>query len=324
MVVTEFPEHWWKPWKFETTPHNFWTDILRNIQAGCPVAKSLLINFISDIAYSHGLTTLGPGILQTILPKLLKTERAILNYFGNEIIEQIINGSSIIKNTKLLYYLSQPNQYWKQKDNQVKFLNFIKDQLGGKYEDLYKISFHIIINNGGKILLDYYRRSPSLMIMSIYSSYSWKPWLFSGSPIHAWVIFARQIENNNYNALINLLEYYQILSQKYYKTSTTSLLLIKNNFDEFSKLLLEIKNSCPFHIQKRLNLIKQTNFKLYSLLNQQLNNTNNTNINNNWQTPKEFFDFLLQYQNYTYEDFYNLTIAILHYYSGNYLFLLII
>jgi len=46
-------------------------------------------------------------------------------------------------------YKNLPATYWKQEANRREFMDYIKRQLGGTYEDLYNISNQTVISAGG-------------------------------------------------------------------------------------------------------------------------------------------------------------------------------
>jgi len=59
--------------------------------------------------------------------------------------------------TQINRFAEKPDGFWKLKTNRRLYLDFLKDQLGGNYEDLYKISKSLIYSTGGTWI------NPSLM-----------------------------------------------------------------------------------------------------------------------------------------------------------------
>jgi len=94
------------------------------------------------------------------------------------------------------------HNYWKNSDNQKKFMDFIKNQIGGTYDDLYKATNNLILANGGikkkqplfcshfqnntsrlgRRLLSYYRNSTPEAVIAIYPEHDWQRFKFSRLP----------------------------------------------------------------------------------------------------------------------------------------------
>ena len=70
--------------------------------------------------------------------------------------------------------------FWNEKENQRQYMDWLGKELGfEKMEDWYKITHRNMLNNGGTgLLLEHYKRSPHLLIQSVYPEYNWLIWRF--------------------------------------------------------------------------------------------------------------------------------------------------
>ena len=67
-----------------------------------------------------------------------------------------------------------PQSSWKSKENQLKYMAWLGEQLGYKTkEDWYKITQKDIENNYGHGLLKHYNGSPYQLLSSVYPEYEW-------------------------------------------------------------------------------------------------------------------------------------------------------
>jgi len=78
--------------------------------------------------------------------------------------------------------LPRPRRFWKNKENQKKYMEW----LGGvlkikKMDDWYDVSVSSFRSNGGSGLLNLHRGSPSELVMSSFPEHDWKPWMFKNT-----------------------------------------------------------------------------------------------------------------------------------------------
>ena len=80
-----------------------------------------------------------------------------------------------------------PSTYWDNKENQIKYMEWVREQLHYKeMNDWYKIQRKDLLVLGGGRLLDRYNDSPYLLLSNIYPDYPWLPWLFLHCPRNFW------------------------------------------------------------------------------------------------------------------------------------------
>jgi hypothetical protein len=80
-----------------------------------------------------------------------------------------------------------PKGFWKDKNNQKKFLEWLGGQLQFKHwEDWYSVTQSAIEQHGGASLLRMYDDSPPLLITSVFSEHAWLIWRFQVVPKGFW------------------------------------------------------------------------------------------------------------------------------------------
>jgi len=107
--------------------------------------------------------------------------------------------------------------YWTNPDNRKKYLLFLKDQLGGTYESLYKASYEHFIQTRGRSLLKFYgKQSPSFVIMTEFAKeYDWLPFRFIKTPSGFWNDLGRKFSSNDPTARATVTKYIDYLKSKY-------------------------------------------------------------------------------------------------------------
>ena len=95
-----------------------------------------------------------------------------------------------------LEFSNSPRGFWKKKENQKKFFDWLGKELGYKtLDDWYNITISIIDKHGGGSMLDtFYNGSPSKALKAVYPEHKWMPWRFKKSPKGFWKHFLSEIE----------------------------------------------------------------------------------------------------------------------------------
>jgi len=78
VIINEYPEHYWQPWKFKTTQKNWWTDLVKLFDEGDPVVFHLVQDYALDLATKYGVSH--DSMWNTI--QLSSTERNQTAFFG--------------------------------------------------------------------------------------------------------------------------------------------------------------------------------------------------------------------------------------------------
>jgi len=55
MIMTEFPEHAWKPWNFSKTPRGWWEIAMQSIKSSDPVGECSVREFVEQIEAELGI-----------------------------------------------------------------------------------------------------------------------------------------------------------------------------------------------------------------------------------------------------------------------------
>ena len=183
LLKTIYPDYDWSPWKFTSTPQNYWDNIEN---------QKIYLFWLKDILKIKSMEDCYQITIDTIN-----------NNYGCGLIGNKYNGSPYLL-LKSIYpeydwlpwkFTSTPQNYWNNIENQQKYTKWLKDTLEYKsMEDWYNISYEIIKRNYGSGLVAHkYNGSPYLLLKTVYPDYDWLPWKFhSGVPQNYW----EDIENH--------------------------------------------------------------------------------------------------------------------------------
>jgi len=156
-----FPTHPWKPWKFNRLPTGWWTDVVRRFSLHDPNAIQTVKDFLDDIAENNEsipdpvnwksleeLRTLGLSLRDSVrLAKLGNLADVLQVVYGGP---QGAEPSRLrLNQQRFIDVASDTPGYWRSKESQRKYLDFVKLQLGGQFEDLYKLTVKSIHQTGG-------------------------------------------------------------------------------------------------------------------------------------------------------------------------------
>lgn len=119
-----------------------------------------------------------------------------VNKNGGSALIRIYYGGSCGKALQTVYpehdwlmwkFNSVPNRYWKEMENQVRFMDWLGVQLGFKtMDDWYTVTQDDFQQNGGSGLSSFYDFSPSKILENVYPQHKWLSWRFHSVPNSYW------------------------------------------------------------------------------------------------------------------------------------------
>ena len=170
-----FPNFEWLPWMFDgSAPNGYWDDIENHIKFANWLGEELGYTKMEDwyqitqriIIKNHGSGCLNKysGSPQMFLKSVFPHVEWVPWKFG------MISMS-----------------YWDEKENHIKFANWLGEELGyTKMEDWYQITQRIIIKNHGRTCLKKYNDSPRMFLEGVFPHVEWLPWMFVSSSKCYW------------------------------------------------------------------------------------------------------------------------------------------
>ena len=177
LVTSLYPEYEWLFWKFTSAPKNFWD------------SKENQLKYITWLGEQLGYTTEEDWYKITGNDYKENHGSGLLsNYYDDSCPYKLL--TSLYPEYEWLFwkFTSAPKNSWDSKENQLKYMTWLGEQLGYKTkEDWYKITQKDIENNYGSALLSkYYNHSYSQLLTSLYPEYEWLFWKFTVAPNNSW------------------------------------------------------------------------------------------------------------------------------------------
>mmetsp|Transcript_9533 Transcript_9533/g.13130 ORF Transcript_9533/g.13130 Transcript_9533/m.13130 type:complete len:363 (+) Transcript_9533:2-1090(+) len=165
--MAAYPEHNWIPWKFKSTSQGFWNKVENQR------------NFFDWLGNELGVKELDDWYRVSNL-------KTIINHGGYFVIEK--HHGSPLEALKAAYpehtwipwkFENAPQNFWKSKDNQRQFFDWLGKQLGVKdLEDWYSLlTVDSVMLNGGTGFVNQYS-SVAEALMSCYPERQWDIWKF--------------------------------------------------------------------------------------------------------------------------------------------------
>ena len=167
ILISVYPEKTWLPWKFTTISMGYWKDKNNHkiymdwlgLQLGYKTPEDWYKINLKDIINNNGCT--------------------LVHYYNDSPL-QILKSVYPEENWLPWKFIHTPKDYWKDKKNQIIYMDWLGLQLGYKTpDDWYKINIKDITNNYGCTLVHYYNGSPTLLVISVYPEENWLPWKFT-------------------------------------------------------------------------------------------------------------------------------------------------
>ena len=196
ILFSVYPNYNWLEWKFHCTPRGYWDD------------KRNQKKYMEWLKHELGYTTMEDWY------KL--TQETIITNYGGGLIQTMYKNcystllKSVYPNHNWLEWKfgCVPNGYWKKKNNQKKYMTWLKHELGyTTMEDWYKLTQKDLVNNCGSGLIsgaDGSVGSHVNLVISVYTNYPWVKSKFNYNKterlIHEFLlnnIYNLEITNNN-------------------------------------------------------------------------------------------------------------------------------
>ena len=161
IVMHTYPEHGWCPWKFKRLGAGWWSDLARSFARGNIEASVCLREYIEDTGRTLGVKT--PTDWIDVPTKSLPIGFQLhLRYFGGlraalQYLYPYLKWpwtSQQVNPPKPIERHTVMRGQWQTPQTEYNFMLFLKDQLGGTYEDLYNASFAHCLQSGGTICIN--------------------------------------------------------------------------------------------------------------------------------------------------------------------------
>jgi hypothetical protein len=168
LLRTVYPEHQWLPWKFSLVSAGYW-EKREN-------AETFLRWLASELQFKNWedwYNIRGDQVVE-------HDGGGFLRKYNNNPIRML---QSVFPSYPWLpwKFFAVPDGYWKNKENQKQFLDWLAPQLQIRtWEDWYSVTGGTIAQHGGRWLLqDHYDNSVPALLSSVYPNYPWLPWGFA-------------------------------------------------------------------------------------------------------------------------------------------------
>jgi len=79
-VLSEYPEHAWRPWAFDRSPRGWWKDLAAAFAKSDQIALFVVREFYNDISDQYGVAN--PNDWAKIIDSVSATEKYRFAYFG--------------------------------------------------------------------------------------------------------------------------------------------------------------------------------------------------------------------------------------------------
>lgn len=93
LIMVEYPEVAWEPWKFVKSPNGWWLSVSRLFNAGDVVARTAVLVYFEHISKMHGITNLQEW--REMRAELMnETEKRRISFLGKlpDVVESLYGG----------------------------------------------------------------------------------------------------------------------------------------------------------------------------------------------------------------------------------------
>jgi hypothetical protein len=171
-----YPESQWLPWKFNSTPHGYWSDEKNHRKYADWLSEELGFKSMEDW-YSISKDIIGNNYGAGLLSRK----------FSNCPSDFVMK---IYPEHKWLpwKFVQAHKGYWSDGRNHRKYADWLSEELGFKsMEDWYAISVETIYEKHGRGLIQMkYNGCLWKLLSSVYPKYEWLPWKFNNTPRGYW------------------------------------------------------------------------------------------------------------------------------------------
>ena len=194
MLSSVYPEYDWLPWKFNYLPRNYWDNVNNQKKFMDWAGKELQINEMSDWYNVHFQ-------VENSL-KFRPIEQKIIELGGLSLLMKKYKGdkSTLLSTVYPEYnwlpwrFLHTPKTFWDNKDNQKKFLEWAKEQLGIKeFEDWYNVNQMVFGGERWGLILQELSKIGGVtrlplveMLQNVYPEYPWISFKFASITPQQW------------------------------------------------------------------------------------------------------------------------------------------
>jgi len=186
LILAAFPQYPWQLWRFENVPKGHWENTEQQWKYMEWLKIQLKFHHQEDwykINAAHFRQNRGRGLLEKY------------DWSPSKVVTSVYSDNK----WQIWRFDNVPKGYWDHKDNQLEYLNWLKEILNFQSDDdWYKINAINFKEHKGSGLLERYDTSPAKVVMSVYSQYSWQPWRFDTVHKVYWDDRAHQLQYMNW------------------------------------------------------------------------------------------------------------------------------
>jgi len=164
-----YPDYNWLPWLFRKAPAGFWENMDNQRKYLFWLEKKLDIKYWYQLTNKMLIANYGKGLLAHYDGSI----RKLIGVCFPEMVEWTMR--------------SVPLQFWHNKNNRLRYIHWLGEQLGYcNIDDWYKLDGKILRRHRGHGFLVYYRFCPFNAMIDLFPEYKWLPWLFPRVSSNFW------------------------------------------------------------------------------------------------------------------------------------------
>eukprot|EP01114_Cavostelium_apophysatum_P016562 TRINITY_DN4740_c0_g1_i1.p1 TRINITY_DN4740_c0_g1~~TRINITY_DN4740_c0_g1_i1.p1 ORF type:complete len:576 (-),score=130.33 TRINITY_DN4740_c0_g1_i1:21-1748(-) len=181
LIMSAFPEHSWKFWRFKNQPRDKWSSVEHQRAFLLDLASHLKIRSVRD--------------WYSVSPQEIKEHggQGLLDFYRGSHAEALMSSFPEFSWKLDRFYQDKESGVWKNPQRQREFFDQLAEELGLKdWEDWYQVEVSEIKERGGETLLEYYNGTHAKALPVIYPEHKWRIWKFKRLVNNFWKDKANQ------------------------------------------------------------------------------------------------------------------------------------